>query len=314
MIICGGENLMDVIEMPGQTGARRFEAHAGGSPFNCSRALGRMGAAVGYLGTLSTDSFGQQLLAALEGCAVDHLGQRSDAPTSLAMVTLQQGQPDYRFYRTDTADRRVTHDDLSKTLQSLPQAQALHLGSIALINGPDADAWALLFENAFAAGLVTSLDPNIRPLLADGHAQTYRDRLLRMSAAARLIKLSDEDAAWWFPGLTPEAALKTLNNIAPQAVVILTQGADPVLCQWRGGAFEQPLSPVSELADTVGAGDTLMAGVLAGLDRIGALTPEAVMSADAGTLRRVIADAARAAAITCTRPGCDPPFAHEIWT
>ena len=313
MIVCGGENLMDVIELPDGGGARRFEAHAGGSPFNCSRALGRMGAAVAYLGTLSTDSFGQQLLAALEGCAVAHLGQRSDAPTSLAMVTLHHGQPDYRFYRAATADRQVTYDELSKRLHSLPQLHALHLGSIALIDGPDADAWAMLFEKIFAAGIVTSLDPNIRPLLADGHAATYRDRLLRLSAAARLIKLSDEDARWWFPGLTPEAALAKLANIAPQAVVILSQGADPVLCQWRGGAFEQPLSSVSQMADTVGAGDTLMAGVLAGLARKGALTPEAMMSATDEMLRSILADAARAAAITCTRPGCDPPFAYEIW-
>lgn len=311
MIVCGGENLMDVIEHPSPDGARQFAAHAGGSPYNCSRAIGRLGGEVAYLGGVSTDSFGQQLLAALDADCVLHAGPRPDAPTTLAMVTLHDGQPDYRFYRNGTADRLMTPEAMRTAFPD--KAQALHLGSIALIEGEDASAWQELFAKVAQAGLFTSLDPNIRPLLADQHAAQYRVRLDAMAAHASLIKLSDEDAAWWFPGLSPQAALHELATKAPQALLILTQGPGEVLCHVAGKDFTHRPAPLTKLADTVGAGDTLMAAVLVGLARRGALTPVTLRSRAIALLQEVVADAARAAAITCTRTGCNPPSAHELW-
>jgi fructokinase len=306
MILCGGENLMDVIEERG-TNPRRFAAHAGGSPYNCVRAIARLGAAAGYLGTVSTDSFGVQLLDALQADGVAHLGARSDAPTTLAMVTVTNGQPDYRFYRDGTADRQVGQ-------LALPAGtQALHLGSIALVEGADATVWAELFARAAQAGIVTSLDPNVRALLADAHADEYRLRLATMAAQASIIKLSDEDIGWWFPDLPPAQALDRLADMAPRAVLILTQGPAEVLCRWAGGSFAYRPAPLLTLGDTVGAGDTLMAATLAGLARKGALTRAALETASEALLEQVIADAARAAAITCSRVGCNPPIATEVW-
>lgn len=311
MIVCGGENLMDVIEQPSTEGPRQFAAHAGGSPYNCSRAIGRLGGEVAYLGGVSTDSFGQQLLSALGADSVQHLGPRPDAPTTLAMVTVQDGQPDYRFYRDGTADRLMTASTMRAAFPD--RAQALHLGSIALIDGEDASAWQDLFATVAQAGLFTSLDPNIRPLLADQHAASYRARLNAMAAHTSLIKLSDEDAAWWFPGLSPQAALKALASAAPQALIILTQGPGEVLCHVADRDFSHRPAPLAHLADTVGAGDTLMAAVLVGLARRGALTPAALRTCEVDLLQEVVADAARAAAITCTRTGCNPPLAQDLW-
>lgn len=306
MILCGGENLMDVIE-EGGSAPRRFAAHAGGSPYNCVRAMARLGVAAGYLGTLSTDSFGGQLLDALQADGVTHLGARSDAPTTLAMVTVTDGQPDYRFYRNGTADRHVGALDLPEG------TQALHLGSIALVEGADATAWADLFARAAQAGIVTSLDPNVRPLLANAHADEYRARLAAMVAQASIVKLSDEDIGWWFPDLLLAQALEKLAVMAPQAVLILTQGPGEVVCRWPGGTFAHRPAPLAKLGDTVGAGDTLMAATLAGLARKGALTRAALAGADEALLAEIIADAARAAAITCSRVGCNPPMAREVW-
>ena len=306
MIVCGGENLMDVIEEAG-THPRRFTAHAGGSPYNCVRAMARLGVAAGYLGTLSTDSFGAQLLDALQGDGVEHLGARSVAPTTLAMVTVRDGQPDYRFYRDGTADRQVGALTLPKG------AQALHLGSIALVEGADATAWADLFAAAAGSGVVTSLDPNVRTLLADAHDSEYRARLAAMAGQASIIKLSDEDIGWWFPGKPAAQALADLAALAPQVVLILTQGPGAVLCRWPGGDFAHQPAPLAKLGDTVGAGDTLMAATLAGLSRRGLLARDALPGLDAAVLEGVIADAARAAAITCSRIGCNPPTAAEVW-
>jgi fructokinase len=311
MIVCGGENLMDVIEEPGADGMRRFRAVAGGSPYNCARALGRLGARTGYLTPISADVFGEDLAAVLAADGVAHLGPRPEAPTSLAMVTLRDGQPDYRFYREGTAERLVTADSLAAAMPD--GARALHLGSLAISAGADARAWAGLFAQAASAGRFTSLDPNIRPLLAGVEEAAYRDRLAAMTTQAALIKLSDEDLAWWMPGLTPEEGADVLAVRAPGALVLVTQGAGPVLCRGPFGGFAQEAAAVAQLADTVGAGDTLMAAMLAGLDRIGALERGALAALSEAVLRPVLADACRAAAITCGRIGCDPPRAADLW-
>jgi fructokinase len=311
MIICGGENLMDLIELPGAQGARSFTAHVGGSPYNCSRAIARLGGVGGYLGTLSTDSFGDQLHNALMVDGALHLGQRSQAPTTLAVVTVEDGKPDYRFYRDGTAERQINLETLRADLPDT--AVALHVGSIALIDGPDADAWQETFREAARAGLFTSLDPNVRALIADANRAGYVARLDAMATEACLIKLSDEDAVWWFPDLAPEEALSRLAGIAPQAVLILTQGPREVLCRWAGGNFRCHPSPPRSLIDTVGAGDTLMAAILVGLARMGALSPAGLGNLGADQLQTLVADATRAAAITCSRTGCNPPTAQELW-
>jgi len=311
MIVCGGENLIDVIEQPQTAGARAFLAHVGGSPYNCSRAIARLGGAAGYLGAISTDSFGAQLLDTLADDGVRFLGQRSAAPTTLAMVTLTDGQPDYRFYRERTAERAI---DLQCLRAALPnEMQALHLSSIALVEGADAQAWEALFCQVAQAGSLVTLDPNVRALIAEPNRAAYSARLQGMAQAAHLIRLSDEDAAWWFPGLSPQAALDHLAMIAPQAVILLTQGPRPVLCHAPAGGFTlQPTLP-AQLADTVGAGDTLMAAVLVGLAQQNALAPSALATMSPDNLRAIVALATEAATLTCSRPGCNPPMAADLW-
>lgn len=311
MIVCGGENLVDVIEMHDEHQGRVFRAVPGGSPYNCTRALGRLGMPTGYLTPISSDRFGDDLLTGLLADQVRHLGARPEAPTSLAMVTLSDGQPDYRFYRNGTAERMVTADSLRASMPE--RADAFHIGSLALCAGKDAAAWSNLFIDCARRGIFTSFDPNIRPLLAEEDARAYRARLDKMASVANLLRLSDEDLAWWRPDQTVLDALAELVALAPHALVVLTQGAEPVLCHWPGGQIDVPLTPVSDLADTVGAGDTLMAALLAGLHRKGALDPGQIATLDGETLREIISDASKAAAITCTRTGCNPPYANEVW-
>lgn len=311
MIVCGGENLIDVIEAQRDAGPRQFTAHVGGSPYNCSRAVARLGGAVGYLGAISTDSFGAQLLGALQADGVQHFGPRVAAPTTLAMVTLDQGQPDYRFYRDGTAERQVTLDSLRAALPA--GMAALHLSSIALVEGADAEVWRDLFVQVAGRGVFTSLDPNVRALIAEPNRARYAARLTAMAQGAALIRLSDEDAAWWFPDLSPVQAVQHLAALAPQAVVVLTQGPGAVLCHGAQGMFEVTPPAPARLVDTVGAGDTLMAGILVGLARRGVLSPAGLRALALADLRAVVARAAQAAAMTCARAGCNPPLAAEVW-
>ena len=311
MIVCAGENLIDMIEQ-GQSadGAPEFRAIVGGSPYNCARALGRLGATVGYLTPISTDQMGVLLANALMEDGVAMLGGRSNRPTSLALVTVDAGQPSYQFYRDGVADRDVTLDSLRSNLPE--DAQVLHIGSLALKAGDDAEALVALMASAASRGVFTSVDPNIRPILLDGDPAAYRARLGRVFSTANIIKISDEDLAWWDPARAPEAAAEALFETARPELLVMTRGAKGLVALRGSERQETPAAPVAHLADTVGAGDTLMAALLHGLADAGAFEPGALAALSSATLATILERAARAAAITCSRAGCNPPTRAEL--
>ena len=315
MIVCAGENLIDMIEQhQSDPSAPNFDAIAGGSPYNCARALGRLGARVGYLTPISTDRMGDLLADALTQDDVVMLGGRSSRPTSLALVTVANGQPSYQFYREHAADRDFTLESLRTNLPD--STQALHLGSIALIEGHDAEALADLVKFASERGYFTSVDPNVRPILLNGDSPGYRARLERIFSMVNVIKISDEDLIWWDPGDTPEAAATALFESAQPELLVLTRGSRGMVVLHGNERWEVPAARVKNMADTVGAGDTLMAALLHGLADADALDRATLASIPGSALAAVMERAARAAAITCTRAGCNPPTRAELdgWT
>ena len=312
MILVAGENLVDLLPTEaGADGEPRFAARPGGSPYNCARALGRLGARVGYLTPISTDPMGDLLAAGLAEAGVRHLGGRSPRPAALALVTLADGQPHYRFYRTGTADRDVTAATLSAA--NFTEARVLHMGSMAFLDGPDAEALADLFTDTARRGLVATLDPNIRPAALPACKEpAYRARLARLCAAATLIKLSDEDLAWLHPGLPLETAAMALQAAHAPPLLVVTRGAAGVLAFAGARRLTLPAAPVARLADTVGAGDSFMAALLASLDASGQLSRAAIAALPEAELAAHLTRATCAAALTCSRPGCDPPTKAEL--
>ncbi len=312
MLLVAGENLVDLIRT-GQAadGAPLFTATACGSPYNCARALARLAVPVGYLTPVASDAMGDLLAAGLRDDGVRLLAGRSRRPAALALVTLDGGEARYRFCREGTADRDVTAEGLRAAMPEA--AEALHLGSMALIDGPDAEAVAALVAHAAGRGLLISVDPNIRaealPAAARG---AYRARLARIFAAADIVKLSDADLDWLFPGAPLEAAAEALWAEAAPGLLVVTRGADGALARFGAGWLQVPAAPVTVLADTVGAGDSFIAAMLAGLRDAGALRPAALRALERPALASVLALAARAAAITCTRRGCKPPTRAEL--
>lgn len=305
MILCCGEALIDML--PGVTGAGEaaFVPRSGGAVFNTAVALGRLGARAGFLCGLSRDLFGAQLVAALEASGVDHaLCPRSDRPTTLAFVTLVNGHARYAFYDENTAMRGMTEGELP----ALPEAvKALFLGGICLAAEPCGTAFAALAERA--GDRVVMLDPNIRPgFVRDVPA--YRARLAGLVARADIIKLSDEDLAWLRPGETEAEAIAALRASGP-ALVLITRGAAGAEAHHAGGVMRVPAVPV-RVADTVGAGDTFNAGVLAALDAAGALSRPALRALPEDVLGDALRLGARAAAVTASRPGADPPWRAEL--
>jgi fructokinase len=306
MILCAGEALIDML--PGRTGAGEpaFVPHPGGSVFNTAIALGRLGAPTGLFSGLSGDLFGRMLDRALIASGVDAgFAIRSARPTTLAFVALDDGQASYVFYDENSAGRMLTAADLP----ALPdRIEALFLGGISLAVEPCGAAYqALMLREAGAR--VTMLDPNIRPGFAADEA-ALRARLAAMIAAADIVKLSLDDLRWLLgPGDAAELARGLLER-GPK-LVVLTLGADGARAFARTAEAEIPARPV-EPVDTIGAGDTFNAGLLAALRAGGHLSKPGLGCLSYAALVGALDLASRAAAVTVSRAGANPPWREEL--
>jgi fructokinase len=257
---------------------------------------------------LSTDVFGQQLAHDLEHSHVDvSFAMRSDLPTTLAFVQLRDGHATYTFYDENTAGRSL----LPEELPDLPaQISALYFGGISLISEPCAEFYAALAERE-AGQRCIALDPNIRPGFVKNAAR-YRARLDRMIAVADLVKVSDEDLDWIVPGETTlDQKVHALLQRGPK-VVVLTRGSAGASA-WQNG-YETISVPARQavVVDTVGAGDTFNAGMLASLFSAGKLRKASLAQKDNTALTAALAQGAAVAAVTVSRPGANPPWAEEL--
>lgn len=305
MILCCGEALIDMLPRQTSAGEAGFAPHAGGAVFNTAIALGRLGVETGFFSGLSTDLFGQILTDGLAASNIDsQLAARSARPTTLAFVKLVNGQATYAFYDENTAGRMLSQQDLP----SLPASvTTLFFGGISLVNDPAASTYATLQSKAGAR--VTMIDPNIRPgFITDEPA--YRTRITQMLARADIIKISDEDLHWLNGPGDPQALARTLLSRGPK-LVFLTEGAKGARAITETQNRFVAGASVT-VADTVGAGDTFNAGALAALHAANALTKTALHSLPDATLDAALSLGNRAAAITVSRPGANPPWAHEL--
>ncbi len=308
VILVGGENLVDLFQTE-QGDGLSYQAKPGGSPFNCAMAIGRQRARVGYLTPVSKDNLGQLLAATLEGSGVDLLAARHEEPTSLAVVSLNDGVPSYQFYRENTAERMVTLEGLTSIT---PEAvQAFYVGSLALTGGEDADAWAEYYCVMKAKGVFTALDPNIRPAFIHDRSR-YIARLNRVLMQTDLLKLSDEDLEWLFPDENVADAASKLMKRTTAKLLVVTLGGEGAFALANGCKVTIKSAPVLNLRDTVGAGDTFMATLLAYLSRHNALKPDALADMNVEKIERLLKWAACAAALNCEKDGCNPPTLEEL--
>lgn len=306
MIICCGEALIDFLPRNSFDGADVYQPFNGGSIFNTAIALGRLGIATGYFGGLSKDFFGDMLAEGLKASHVDlKFLKRSDWPSTLAFVKLTDGHARYSFFDENSAGRMLTKSDIPK----LPaKVKALHFGSISLIPNPGG-ATLEAFLTSASKTRVVSLDPNIRPgFIKDRKA--YLARLSRLIARADILKISDEDIVWITGSKDFDKAAKKWLK-AGAKVVVVTRGGEGVEAYTPRGSVSVP-PVIVKVADTVGAGDTFTAGFLAHLTKNQLLDKQKLAVIGDGELRSALEFAARAAAVTVSRPGADPPWAGEL--
>jgi len=306
MILCCGEALIDMLPRRLATGETAFVPHAGGAGFNTAIALGRLGVPVSFFGGLSTDFFGARLKAEFAASGVDMSHARlSGRPTTLAFVRLRDGQPDYAFHDENSAGRMLAQADLPALGE---EVSALHFSGISLVQEPCGSTYETLMRREHGQR-VTLLDPNIRTAFVsdrDRHLQ----RMRRMIAMADIVKLSEEDVAW-FGEQGSHAGIATRWLAAGPKLVVVTAGPRGAVAYTRSGEIHVP-APRVEVVDTVGAGDTFNAGLLAWLHRAGKLDKAAIASLPASDVEAALTFAARAAAVTVSRAGANPPKLAEL--
>lgn len=294
-----GEALIDCIEQSD----RQLKPVLGGSPFNLARAAAQQGAPVTYLNRLSDDAYGEQFVDRLRKDAVHYDPIRSEAPTSLAVVRVRDGQPDYSFYREGIADRDYSVESvLNRLKQGIPGI--LHTGSLALLP-PDHTKVLGIIAGARQLGWTISVDVNLRPRVAKSLGE-YVPAVKEVIAHADWIKASDEDLE-----------ILGFENPSPQS-------ADAIALAWQGkgasrvaltyGRDSAPLfvnethaisnALAVDVVDTVGAGDTFWGSCLSdwASDTDGAEQ----------RVQKTLLRAVRAAAINCERQGCQPPSLEEV--
>jgi fructokinase len=327
MLCVLGELVVDLIPVPGADAgpegtAPQYVARPGGNALNVAVAAGRLGAPVRLLARLGTGPLAANLQRHAELSGVDPDGFVDAAePVSLAVVGLApDGSADYGFHVLGAADWQWTDDELA---QVLPERTAiLHVGSISSWTAPGCDAIARLVERlAMNGSALISVDPNIRPMLADGPvgaslgntAAVVRERLDRLLSHADVVKVSAEDLAWLEPsaGGDLDATARSWAERGP-SLVLVTDGGHPLRIARPGHAVLHWRTPQVDVVDTVGAGDSLAAALLTGLLGTGVTDRAALAALPNEELLRLVDDAALVAALNCTRVGADPPTRAEL--
>ena len=318
-ITCLGEALIDFL--PIEDGERMvgFRMHPGGSPLNVAVAVARLGLPIALAGKLSTDLFGRYLRAYLEREGVD-VGWLADvdAPSTLAFVATESGDPTFAFYGERAADTLLRAGDLPQAL--FAETAILHVGSISLLRGSTPEA-VLAACQRLAGRALLSFDPNLRPaLIADEPA--YRALLRRLAALVDILKVSADDLAWLASGRDPEVAAAELLVQGP-ALVVVTRGPDGVLALRRNkrarpdqtdgavSTYRVP-APVVEVVDTVGAGDAFTGGLLSWLRQRGITSRVGLDALSPDELTAALGFAAATAALNCTRAGANPPSSRAV--
>lgn len=320
MIVVAGESLIDFVHRPqisseGQSGPL-YEACPGGSPYNCAVALGRLQIEVGFLCPLSDDSLGALLLARLEDSGVKALmPERVEAPSSLAVVSLSpEGSPSYSFYRQDTADRQLEPEAVTAALPD--RIEAFQIGSLALIEKADTLSWATAMDAAVARGAVVSIDPNVRARLISDH-KDYRARLMAMLHLADMIKASDEDLDYLYPGLAPDDAIRRAISEHAISLAVLTRGEEGATAFTASGLeVARPARSFNEegeeKGDSIGAGDSFQAGLIAWLKDNDKLTRSGLAGLSGDDLAQMLDFAGTIAGLNCAETGCNPPTRERV--
>jgi len=292
-----GEVLIDLIP----AGADR-KPIVGGGPANTAKALSKLGIDTQFIDGISTDEYGQMAKDDLvtSGVKLDYV-KYSDKPTCLAIVSLSEsGSASYEFVIENTATFDFTLDWLPNP--ETDQPSLLHIGTLATAIEPGASA---LFDWAQSVVKIAPIvfDPNIRPAVIRDR-ELYVKQVEKWVSISSAVKVSDEDIMWLYPSFEIEQVVNSWLTTGPSLIVV-TYG-DQGLAGYREGEKVNVDAVAVAVADTVGAGDTV------GAILVEAIVQDGLSSLSGVRLEMMLKRAAKAAAITVSRTGANPPTLKEI--
>ena len=309
VFVCG-EALIDFVPDQTAAGERAFRPLPGGSPFNVAKAAAKAGARSEFVGAIGSDFLGDILADDLAASGASHAhGQRPDLPAPLAFVAYENGQPRYAFHFSGTAD-----EALRPSLADVePEpGDIVHVGSISLAGATATPVTE--FAIAESERRMVSLDPNVRASMIPNRTK-WHGRMDRLITASTILKLSDEDLAYLAPDTEADefakATIERGRSGDGPSVIVVTGGEAGATAYSHSGSAERQ-APKVEVADTVGAGDTLMGSMLAWIQAEGLADRDAISGLNSDRLSEMLGFATTAAAINCTRHGCVPPTRAEI--
>lgn len=309
-LVCG-EALFDFFsenDASGLASKVNFKAIAGGSPFNVAVGLRRLGVNVALFAGLSTDYLGRRLLQVLqdEGVQTGYL-RDFDAPTTLAMVAVgADGSPHYSFRGEGCADRQLKVEHLPELG---PDVRGLHIGSFSLVVQPIADTLLALVRRESGKRLI-SLDPNVR-LNPEPNIELWRSRVATLVEHADLIKVSDEDLRLLYPEQDPARVIAGWLQHRCQLVFLTRGGEGATVFSRVHGSWSVPACAV-KIADTVGAGDTFQAALIAWLTEQQLDSIEGLRELSREQIEAMMRFAVQAAALTCGKTGPDLPYRKQL--
>lgn len=288
--VSAGDILTDLV----RTGPSSWLSVPGGAGWNVARAVARLGLPTACAGSLGVDNFSDDLWHASEAAGLDmRFMQRVERAPLLAVVH-QTHPPAYFFMGDNSADLAFDPSKLPEGWTS--HVKWAHFGCISLVRQPLGTTLAKLAAELRARGVKISFDPNYRNLMAQGYEPTLR----QMAGLADLIKVSDEDLRMLFKTDDEAVALAQLRAMNPKAIVLVTRGSETATLI-DGDHVVEAKPPRVAVADTVGAGDASIGGLLFSL-----------MTAPQRKWEEHLAFSLAAGAAACRHSGAHSPTLDEV--
>ena len=266
MIICAGESLVDMVSFRGEP---EYTPHVGGSNFNSSIALGRLGADSYYFGAISNDSYGELIENTLRHSKVkEDFVIKTNRPTTLAYADVVDGIAEYTFVDEHSAGRLLDQTSLKPFVNRVMKAKALVVGGISLQAEPCGSSWQWFIEQV-SGQLPIYFDANIRPDFIE-NKQSYLNRFVKLTSKVDIIKISEEDYRYLYGAQDFNKVCKVwLDNGVKLVIFTLGSEGSKVIFDNDKEVFVK--SKKVDVVDTIAAGDSFNAGFLLSLDEQGLL-------------------------------------------
>ena len=307
MIICAGESLIDMVSFRGEP---EYTPHVGGSNFNSSIALGRLGTDSYYFGAVSNDNYGELIESKLRHSKVkEDFVIKTNRPTTLAYADVVNGIAEYTFVDEHSAGRLLDQKSLNPFINRVKKAKALLVGGISLQAEPCGSSWQWFVEQV-SGFLPIYFDANIRPDFIESK-QNYLARFIELTYKVDIIKISDEDYRYLY-------GAQDINEVSKDWIengvklVIFTLGSEGSKVIYKDGSEVYVKSYQVDVVDTIAAGDTFNAGFLLSLDKQNLLDKDSLNTLTETQLEKALSFANKVASIAVTRKGANPPWYEEL--